>query len=739
VLYKQSKEDVDEVQWLGEITYHEWVDRACENDKPRRPPAFHTYVDKSKGGSCDSASAQIQHSSLALCTDENDILKSDHQIVRRFGTCPTKMDCKACDSITSVFMPIIKWKTITWECTEVCNRDDDGDVVDPAKYRESWYKWEHAWLTGDIKKRDWLRLQIHHTKTNKSLCKAVCPKGKEFSLEFYNKLHNDEEIIISNKKITSYCTTAQECPAGKLWSPSQNQCALNCPGGWEEDTVNTYNAGNCKPKCPLGQRWIGNADPPRCSCTSVDGMKETESNGVYTCDCKPDHLKQWNLITNTYQCYKKTDGQNLTNQCQGDNIGAASDKPCIDATTCNMAEGYKYKLEDKVDDSTTNIMCFKADDSIDIDENTHGLLEQTLDPLLANSNQLSHALKLWAIWILNPHVFKAGNEFDNKTDSLRKQWFCSKSSWSRWNKSHNSDVCSRACEDHEMLNYHYDPTNYKDNKNQIRCIPICRPHQKILDAGASSPVKTTPAIWANLKPCKFTCPQGFVWEPSKNACLRVCICNPNGVVNPWWVREEFVTEDTLYEDTYSCLHLCKPTHVMVGPKEDGSWLCKRKCPEGTVINTRFSFLQHPDGQYHELPCLPTEDVMKFNEDTDVTNEVYSMPGYNPNTVGDMLVLEEQQEQFDPEAIVIPPSMQMFVHDELGDVQYWLEPIFDKANDPQYVFVDARDPDAIDLAVLDDDDATTKSANQTYNSYFNDDFHCEIYDHNTASYIKPRNQ
>jgi len=82
---------------------------------------------------------------------------------------------------------------------------------------------------------------------------------------------------------------------------------------------------------------------------------------------------------------------------------------------------------------------------------------------------------------------------------------------------------------------------------------------------------------------------------------------------------------------------------------------------------------------------------------------------------------------------------MFVHDELGDVQYWLEPIFDKANDPQYVFVDARDPDAIDLAVLDDDDATTKSANQTYNSYFNDDFHCEIYDHNTASYIKPRNQ
>ena len=29
LLYNQSKEDVEEVQWLGEITYHEWVDRAC--------------------------------------------------------------------------------------------------------------------------------------------------------------------------------------------------------------------------------------------------------------------------------------------------------------------------------------------------------------------------------------------------------------------------------------------------------------------------------------------------------------------------------------------------------------------------------------------------------------------------------------------------------------------------------------------------------------------------------------
>jgi hypothetical protein len=124
-----------------------------------------------------------------------------------------------------------------------------------------------------------------------------------------------------------------------------------------------------------------------------------------------------------------------------------------------------------------------------------------------------------------------------------------------------------------------------------------------LSAGASSPVKTTPSIWANLPPCKFTCPQGYVWKAEWNACERVCICNPNGVVNPWWVREEFVTEDTKYEDTYSCLHLCKPTHVLVGPKEDGSFLCKRKCPEGTAINTRFSFLQHPDGQYNELPCV----------------------------------------------------------------------------------------------------------------------------------------
>jgi hypothetical protein len=146
VLYNQSKEDADEVQWLGEITYHEWRDRACDQDKPVKPPAFHNYVDKSKGGSCDAKAAQLQHPALALCTDENDILKQDQQIVRRFNMCPTKMDCKACDSNTSVFLPIVKWgKKIVWTCTAVCDRDTDGDVVDPVAYRDSWYKWEHMW------------------------------------------------------------------------------------------------------------------------------------------------------------------------------------------------------------------------------------------------------------------------------------------------------------------------------------------------------------------------------------------------------------------------------------------------------------------------------------------------------------------------------------------------------------------------------------------------------------------